>query len=71
MRSVAVTLLSGWLTGRSFEEVEAKISARAPAEQATIVGAVLAALFLLAVLAAQGGAIGLCLYGLFVVIVAR
>jgi hypothetical protein len=70
-RTVAVTLLSGWLTGRSFAEVEARLADRPVAEQSAIVGAVLAALFLLALLAAQAGIVGLCLYGLAVVVVAR
>ncbi len=70
-RTVAVTLLSGWLTRRDFAEVESRLAARPVAEQAAIVGAVLGALFLLALLAAQAGAVGLCLYGLAVVVVAR
>jgi len=70
-RTVAVTLLSGWLTGRDFAEVERRLAARPVPEQATIVGAVLGALFLLALLFAQAGLVGLCLYGLAVVVVAR
>lgn len=70
-RNVVVALLSGWLTGRSFDEVERRLSERPVAEQALITGATLLALFLLALLAAQGGLIGLCLYGLGIVIVAR
>lgn len=70
-RNVAIALLSGWLTGRSFDELEARLSARPTGEQALIVGAVLAALFLLALLAAQAGLVGLALYGLAVVLVAR
>lgn len=70
-RNVAVAMLSGWLTGRPFDEVEARIAARPVAEQAGITIAVLAALFLLALLAAQAGLVGLALYGLAVVVVAR
>lgn len=70
-RSVAVALLSGWLTGRDFAEVESRLAARPAGEQAAIVGAVLAALFLLALLAAQAGIVGLLIYGLAVVVVAR
>lgn len=70
-RNVAVCLLSGWLTGRDFADVESRLAGRPVGEQTAIVGAVLAALFLLALLAAQAGIIGLCLYGLAVVAVAR
>ena len=70
-RNVAVALLSGWLTGRDFADVEARLADRPLAEQTILVGAVLAALFLLALLAAQAGIVGLCIYGLAVVIVAR
>jgi hypothetical protein len=70
-RNVAVSLLSGWLTRRSFDDVEAALAARPVGDQAAIVGGVLAALFLLALLAAQAGLVGLALYGLAVVVVAR
>jgi hypothetical protein len=70
-RAVAIALLSGWLTGRDFAEVEQRVAERAVGEQAAIVGGVLVALFLLALLAAQAGVVGLALYGLAVVVVAR
>lgn len=70
-RNVAVALLSGWLTGRDFAEVESRLAARPVGEQTAIVGGVLAALFLLALLAAQAGLVGLCLYGIAVVVIAR
>jgi hypothetical protein len=70
-RNVVVALLSGWLTGRSFDEVERRLAARPLSEQVVITGATLLALFLLALLAAQGGVIGLGLYGIAVVLVAR
>lgn len=70
-RTVAVCLLSGWLTGRSFDEVETRLADCSVREQAVVVLAVLAALFLAALLAAQAGVIGLGLYGLAVVLVAR
>ncbi|MEM6738810.1 MAG: hypothetical protein AAF646_01765 [Pseudomonadota bacterium] len=70
-RAVAVALLSGWLTGRDYGEVEARLATRSLKEQTAIVGATLTGLFLLALLAAQAGVVGLALYGIAVVIVAR
>lgn len=70
-RSVTVALLSGWLTRRSYEDVEARLVARPVPEQTAIVAATLGALFLLALLAAQAGFVGMCIYGLAVVLVAR
>jgi len=70
-RNVAVALLSGWLTGCSFDHVEQRLAERSVVEQTVVTGAVLAALFLLALLAAQAGIVGLCIYGLAVVIAAR
>jgi hypothetical protein len=70
-RAVAIALLSGWLTGRDYADLERRLAARATGEQVAIVGAVLCALFLLALLAAQAGLVGLALYGLAVVVVAR
>ncbi len=70
-RNVTVALLSGWLTRRSYEEVESRLLARPVREQALIVAGTLGALFLLALLAAQAGFVGMCLYGLAVILVAR
>lgn len=70
-RSVAVCLLSGWLTGRSFDEVEARIAGCSTRDQAVLVGAVLTALFLAALLSAQAGVVGLAIFGAAVVLVAR
>jgi len=70
-RSVVVSLLSGWLTGQEYRQVEKRIAARPVAEQAILVGGVLTVLFVLAILAAHGGLIGMALYGLAIVIVAR
>jgi hypothetical protein len=70
-RNVAVALLSGWLTGWSFDDLEHRLAGRSVTEQAAVTGGVLAALFLLALLAAQAGVVGLCVYGLAVVIIAR
>lgn len=70
-RSVAVTLLSGLWPGLGFDEIEARLRARPAADQAAIVGAVLAALFVLSLLFAQLGWIGLCLFWIAVIVVAR
>jgi hypothetical protein len=70
-RTVVVSLLSGWLTGHSFDDLERRLAARPAADQAAITAATLLALFLLAILAAQAGIVGMLLYGLGVVVLAR
>jgi hypothetical protein len=70
-RSVAVCLLSGWVTGRGFDDVERRLSAAPIRDQVLVVGATLLALFLAALLAAQAGVVGLALYGVAVVVLAR
>lgn len=70
-RSVVVSLLSGRLTGQSYETVEARLAARSAGERRLLVGGVLLLLFLLALFAAQFGWVGMLLYWLAVILAAR
>jgi hypothetical protein len=70
-RNVAVTLISGLVSRLGYREIEDRIAALPLRDQVLVVGGVLAALFLLSLLAAQAGWIGLLLFWLGVVVVAR
>lgn len=62
-RSVAVALIGGFVRARSHAEIEARIAARPPREQALISGLALVALFLVSLLAAQGRIWGMLAFG--------
>lgn len=70
-RSAAVALIAGIAHRIGFDEVEARLAARPAQEQALLVGATLVALFLAALLAAQAGWIGMLLFWLAVIVLAR
>ena len=70
-RGAVAALLSGMLPGRTIDDVEDRLSARPLPEQAAIVGGVLAALFLLSLLFAQAGWIGILLFWLGIILIAR
>jgi membrane-bound ClpP family serine protease len=70
-RHAAVALLSGLLPRLGFAEIERRLAARPLRDQVAVVGGVLLGLFLLSLLAAQFGWIGMLLFWLGVVIVAR
>lgn len=70
-RAVAATLISGVWRRRTAGEVRDRLAAMPPREEALVVGGVLALLFLLALIAAQFGPVGLVLYLLAVVLVAN
>ena len=68
-RNVAAALIAGVWRRRTIGEVRDRLAGLPAREEALVVGGVLAALFLLAVLAAQFGPVGLLLYLLAVVLV--
>jgi hypothetical protein len=68
-RNVAAALIAGVWRRRTIREVRDRLAGMPAREEALVVGGVLAALFLLAVLAAQFGPVGLLLYLLAVVLV--
>ena len=70
-RTAAVTLLGGLVPRMTADEIEARLRTRPGREQTAIVGATLLALFLLAVLAAQFGWIGMLVFWMAVIVVAR
>jgi hypothetical protein len=68
-RNVAAALIAGVWRRRTIHEVRDRLAALPAREEALVLGGVLGALFLLAVLAAQFGAIGLLVYLLAVVLI--
>lgn len=69
-RTVAAALIAG-VSRRPAFEVEDRLSRRPLAEQSLLVGATLAALFLVSLLFAQLGWIGMLIFLLLVVLVVR
>jgi hypothetical protein len=70
-RDVAIGLIAGLSRRAGFHEIEARITALAPRDQAVITAAVLALLFGLSLLAAQFGPLGVALYLLAIVLLVR
>ncbi|MEM9197827.1 MAG: hypothetical protein AAGD12_08230 [Pseudomonadota bacterium] len=70
-RSVAAMLIAGVLRRLDSAEVEARLAARPRREQITVTALVLIALFLAALLAAQGGVWGMLAFGALVVFLGR
>lgn len=70
-RDVAMGLLAGVVRRVGFHEIERRVTALPLREQAAITVAVLGALFLLSLIAAQFGPAGLALYLLAIVLVMR
>jgi hypothetical protein len=68
-RNVAAALIAGVWRRRSIREVRDRLAALPARDEAAVVAGVLAALFLVAVLAAQFGPIGLLVYLLAVVLI--
>jgi hypothetical protein len=68
-RNVAAALIAGVWRRRSIREVRDRLAAMPAREETAVVAGVLAALFLVAVLAAQFGPIGLLVYLLAVVLI--
>lgn len=68
-RRTAAALVACFRRGLSAEEVEARLAARSLADQATVVVAVLGALFLTSLLFAQAGPVGFFLFLLLVIVV--
>ncbi|MCB6178608.1 hypothetical protein LHP98_10755 [Rhodobacter sp. Har01] len=68
-RRVASALIAGITRRHKAEEVEAWIAALAPREQAGVVLATLAALFLLSLVFAQAGVVGMLAFLLLVILV--
>jgi len=67
-RRVAFAILAGFWRRHSSDEIEARLSVRAPAEQNAIVLAVLAGLFLTSLLFAQAGFAGVLVFLLLVIL---
>lgn len=67
-RRVAFALLAAFFRRHSAEELEARVSARPPREQAAIVLAVLGGLLATSLLFAQGGVLGMLTFLLLVVL---
>lgn len=70
-RGVAALLVARLWPGMDRDRVEARLAARPVREQVALVGGVLAALFLVALLAAQFGWIGILVFWLAVILVVR
>ena len=68
-RRVASALIAGVMRRHKAEDVEARIAALAPREQAGVVLATLAGLFLVSLLFAQAGLVGLLGFLLMVILV--
>jgi hypothetical protein len=68
-RTVAVALIAGVRRRESIEEIEARVVDLPRGDQALIVGTTLGGLFLLSLIAAQFGLIGLALYLLAIVFI--
>lgn len=68
-RNVAAALIAGVWRRRTITEVRDRLAALPAREETAVIAAVLGLLFLLAVLAAQFGAIGLLAYLLAVVLI--
>ena len=69
-RTVAAALIAG-LTRRPADQVEDRLAGRPVAEQTALVGATLAGLFLVSLLFAQLGWIGMLVFLMLVVLVVR
>ncbi len=70
-RNAAALLISGVARRFGVDDVRDRIEARPPREQAVIVGGTLGFLFLLSLLAAQFGWVGMLIFFLAVIVVAR
>lgn len=68
-RTVAVAVIAGVWRRESIEEVQARILALPPREQALVTAGVLGALFLLSLIAAQFGWVAMMAYWLVVILV--
>ena len=68
-RTVALALIAGVARRVGFHELDARVAALPPGQQAGIVGATLALLFGLSLFAASFGVIGLAVYFAAVVVV--
>lgn len=67
-RTCAVTIISGLWRRHSIKEIDARLRARPLRDQVVITAAVLAGLFLLSLLAAQFGWIGMLAFWLLVIV---
>jgi len=70
-RTVAALLVSGLWPGWRFSDVESRLEALPMRQQTVIVGGTLALLAALAFVAAQAGIVGLLVYLLVVIVIAR
>jgi len=70
-RDVALGVLSACCRRAGFYEIEARMMALPMRDQAAITSAVLAGLFLLSLLAAQFGPVGIAIYLLAIILIIR
>ena len=68
-RTAAVALIAGVRRSETIEEIEERVADLPRGDQALIVGTMLGGLFLLSLIAAQFGLVGLALYLLAVVFI--
>jgi hypothetical protein len=61
-RTVAAAFIARFRRGESLETVEARLRAMPPREQAVAVGGTLGLVFIAALLAAQGGLLGMAVF---------
>ena len=71
VRTAALMVVAGVWRGRSLDEIEAKVQRQPVPTQIGLVGGILAALFLLALLFAQAGWIGILVYWLALIVIVR
>jgi hypothetical protein len=70
-RAVTATLIAGVWRRRTVHEVRDRLAALPARDEALVIGGVLLVLFLLALAAAQFGPIGILLYLLAVILIAK
>ncbi len=70
-RRVAATLIAGLWPGRNLRDVDKALAAKPPRQQTTIIGALLLCLVLAGFFAAQFGWIGILVFWMVVILLAR
>jgi len=70
-RSASLLLVAGLWPKQDFADVDKRVSALSVPAQSTIVAAVLAALFCTAMIAAQFGWLGMGIYWMLIILIAR
>jgi hypothetical protein len=68
-RTVAAAFIARFRRGESLDTVEARLRAMSPRDQAMAVGGTLGLVFVAALLAAQGGLLGMALFFVAVILI--